>query len=146
MEKETKEEIAKRRVKTVDISSSGKTRVSFAKGEFLSGGHPYLVVVTGPKVEPGQTSPAVYLASKIKAYRALYVGGERIQNRTLAMNCNYQVDDSYNCLGIFIAGVLMLMLLVLPRWFMKRLGAVWGIGWAVFFTNPLLLYYLTMQL
>ena len=146
LEKETKEEIAKRRVKTADISSSGKTRVSFAKGEFLSGGHPYLVVVTGPKVEPGQTSPAVYLASKIKAYRALYVGGERIQNRTLAMNCNYQVDDSYNCLGIFIAGVLMLMLLVLPRWFMKRLGAVWGIGWAVFVTNPLLLYYLTMQL
>lgn len=146
LEKSTKEEIAKRRIKTVDISSAGKTRVSFASGEYLSGGNPYLVVVTGPKVENGQVSPAVYLASKIKAYRALYVGGERIQNRTLAMNCNYQVDDSYNCLGIFIAGVLMLILLLLPRWFVKRLGSVWGIGWAVFISNPLLLYFLTSQL
>lgn len=146
LEKGTKEEVIKRRLKTADISSSGKTRVSFTGGAYLSGGQPYLVVVTGPKAEAGQTSPAVYLAAKIKAYRALYVGGERIQNRTLAMNCNYQVDDSYNCLGIFIAGILMLMLLFLPRWFLKRLGAVWGIGWSVFITNPLIIFYLTMQL
>lgn len=145
LEKKTKKEIVKRRIQITDISSSGKTRISFAGGEYLSGGNPYLVVVTGPKVEDGQISPAVYLASKIKAYRALYVGGERIQNRTLAMNCNYQVDDSYNCLGIFIAGLLMLIVLLLPRWFIKRLGSVWGIGWAVFISNPLIIYYLTSQ-
>lgn len=138
-------EIARQRVYTKNMKDGEMTRVRFKDGIALAGLHSYYVIVTGPKLEKGEVSPAVRLASFVSPNKRLYVGGSLVKNQALDTIYNYQYDDSFNALGMYIAGLLMILLLLVPRWFWRRLGAVKGVGWALFFANPIFVLELTLR-
>lgn len=139
------EEVAKKRVYTKNMKDGEMTRVRFSGGVELEGLHSYYVIVTGPGLKDGEISPAVHLASFSAPNKRLYVGGSLVKNQTLDTIYNYQYDNSFNVLGMYIAGLTMILLLLIPRWFFKRIGAIWGVGWALFISNPMILYWLVLH-
>ena len=139
------EEVAKKRVYTKDMRDGEMTRVRFSGGVELEGLHSYYVIVTGPGLKDGEISPAVHLASFSAPNKRLYVGGSLVKNQTLDTIYNYQYDNSFNVLGMYIAGLTMILLLLIPGWFFKRIGAIWGVGWALFVSNPMILYWLVLH-
>ena len=138
-------EIARKRVYTKDMKDGEMTRIRFSGGIALERQHSYYVIVTGPELKEGEVSPAVRLASFSSPNKRLYVGGSLVKNQSLDTVYNYQYDDSFNALGMYIAGLLMILILLVPRWFWKRLGNIWGIGWALFFANPIIVLQLTLR-
>ncbi len=144
-DKKTNEVVAKKRVYRKDMKDGEMTRVRFSGGVGLQGRHSYLVIVTGPKLKNGEISPAVRLASFSSPNKRLYVGGSLVKNQALDTIYNYQYDNSFNVLGMYIAGLLMIILFVLPRWFFQRLGDVKGVGWALFISNPIFVMWLTLH-
>lgn len=139
------EEITRKRVYTRNMKDGEMTRVRFSRGVELEGLHSYYVIVTGPGLKEGEISPAVHLASFTAPNKRLYVGGSLVKNQALDTIYNYQYDNSFNVLGMYIAGLIMILLLLIPRWFFRRLGAVWGVGWALFISNPMIVYWLVLH-
>ncbi|MBO4997267.1 MAG: LTA synthase family protein [Lachnospira sp.] len=139
------EEITRKRVYTKDMKDGEMTRVRFSGGVELEGLHSYYVIVTGPGLKEGEISPAVHLASFTAPNKRLYVGGSLVKNQALDTIYNYQYDNSLNVLGMYIAGLTMIVLLLIPRWFFRRVGAIWGVGWALFISNPMILYWLVLH-
>ena len=138
-------EIAKKRVYTKDMKDGEMTRVYFKGGVEIPGRKSYYLIVTGPKLEEGEYSPAVRLASFASPNKRLYVGGSLVKNQTLDVVYNYKYDDSFNSLGMYIAGLLMIILLFVPRNIWRRIGANKGVGWALFFVNPTIVLEITLR-
>ena len=138
-------EIAKKRVYTKDMKDGEMTRVYFKGGVSIPGRKSYYLIVTGPRLKEGEHSPAVRLASFASPNKRLYVGGSLVKNQTLDVVYNYKYDNSFNTLGMYIAGLLMILLLFVPRAFWRRLGANKGVGWALFFVNPTIVLEITLR-
>lgn len=143
-DKKTQQELTHKRVYTKNMKDGEMTRVRFPEPVELTQNHSYLVIVTGPELKKGETSPSVRLSSFSTPSKTLYVGGSLVKNQQLDAVYNYTYDDSFNRLGYFIAGILMLMILVVPRWFWRRLGQIKGVGWALFCFNPIAVFTLTL--
>lgn len=143
LEKQTKKVLARQKVSLTSMKQDKATVVHFKKGVALRENTGYLVIVTAPKRNDGADTPGIYYATPNDYLKNCYVAGQKIAGAVLALQVHYEVDDSLNKQGFYLAGLLLLLLLIIPRSFEKRLGKVAGVGWALFFCNPTIVFSLT---
>lgn len=130
-----------------DVNMDGEmTRIELEKPLICEAKRNYYIIFTTGKDDASVVTPALRLANFTYPNKRLYVGGSLVKNQTIDIIYNYELDNEYNALGMYIAFMFMIILLFIPKWFYQRASKIQGLGWALFCANPVFVLMLYLGL